>query len=100
MLCDYPKHRNKTLGQITPQPYDLLMRLICDERDRLWSAYTAAVRSYSRAKHALSKLPHTESLFKDLEQANKAVETYRSAMRKHCIEHGCDPDWLKEFGNK
>ena len=91
VLCDNPKHHNNRLGQIHRQADDLCMRLICDERNRLSKAYDEALRDYARTVAVVTDSPHEKALWEQSEQARKAVETCRGAMRKHCLEHGCDP---------
>lgn len=73
------------------------MRRVCEERDRLWNAYGEALGSYSRAIRELAALSYRERLWEEADQARKPVEGYRNAIREHCIEHGCDPDWMKRF---
>ena len=76
------------------------MRLICDERDRLWNEYGKALLGYCRAVDAVVELPYSDELWEVVREAQNIVETCRGLIREHCLEHGCDPNWLKEFGHK
>ena len=76
------------------------MRLICDERDRLWNEYGNALLAYSHSVRAAAGLPQSRTCWEAVSEAHEAVKTRRGTIRKHCLDHGCDPDWLREFGDK
>ena len=76
-----------------------VMRLICDDRDRLWNEYGKALRAYSHAVAAVAELPYSHVLWEAVREAQKTVATCRTTIRDHCIEHACNPEWLKDFGN-
>ena len=76
------------------------MRLICDERNRLCLEYREALDSYTHAVRAAAELAHSHALWKPVSEAHDVLESCRSAIRNHCLEHGCDPEWLKDFGEK
>ena len=71
------------------------MRLMCEERDQHWKEYDAALKAYTAAFGALD--------FADIETRARCVEAVRllnscrSAIWKHCIDHGCDQDYVKQF---
>jgi hypothetical protein len=61
----------------------------CEERDVWRAAYEAALDGYIDAVKKLvssSRSDETNTGFAE-------VERCRDALRRHCVEHGCDPEW-------
>ena len=79
---------------------DLFMRLNCDERNRLWIEYSQALDSYSHAIRSATRFPNSQALLAAVGEAHKIIEKCRCSIRDHCLEHGCNPEWSKEFGEK
>jgi len=69
------------------------MRLICSERDRLWTEYNAAINSYIAAVKGYAAL----GPIAQVRSAREKVDGSRAAIRRHCSKHGCDPEILKLF---
>ena len=67
------------------------MRIKCADRDQLWAEYIQAVDSFIR----MLSISECDSRVAD---ARRVVESYRDKIRQHCVEHGCDPDYLERFG--
>jgi hypothetical protein len=69
------------------------MRAMCPERDRLWTQYDEALARFIAAvDQANNGVP--PSTFA-AENASREVASIRAAIREHCEQHGCDPDWLR-----
>ena len=71
------------------------MRLLCEERDRLWAGHDAAMRVYIALVDNFAR-----SLGPDAAQVRDArfkVHEVRDGIQRHCIEHGCDAASLKVF---
>jgi hypothetical protein len=69
------------------------MRLICSERDRLWTEYDVAINSYLAAVKRYAAL----GSITQVRRAREEVDDSRAAIRRHCSKHGCDPEILKLF---
>jgi hypothetical protein len=64
---------------------------MCEERDRLWAAYDAALRTYIAAVNLIVSYGGGHSR---VERA--AVDDSRAQIKTHCGAHGCDPDWMAQ----
>jgi hypothetical protein len=67
------------------------MRLICSERDRLWAEYNAAINSYVAAVKQYAALGGIAQV----RSTREKVDDSRAAIRRHCSNHGCDPEVLR-----
>ena len=79
---------------------DLFMRPSCYERNRLWIEYSQALDSYSHAIRSATRFPNSQALWAAVGDAHKVLKSAGAQSAIIAYEHGCNPEWLKEFGEK
>jgi hypothetical protein len=71
----------------------------CVERDRLWAVYDAALRELLfQVEMVISADGNPLDEASRRMEARVLVNHHRYAIREHCAEHKCDPNWLKAIG--
>ncbi len=74
------------------------VRLVCEERDRLWAEYDVALRAYIRAVNHMATTfdPDTEVA---VEHTRAIVDETRDEIRRHCRQCGCDLEYVKALSD-
>jgi hypothetical protein len=67
------------------------MRQMCDEREALWVEYQNAMRAYIKAVNRIAYACYTNTRYE-----REVLHQLRQRIVTHCLEHGCDPDWVKQ----
>src|ERR1051326_8922230 len=72
-----------------------IVLLLCPERDNLLAEYDAVVNDCIRAVDRFAADPKDRTAENEARKARAKIENVRTKIRQHCLEHGCDPDWIK-----
>ena len=65
------------------------MQLTCEDRDHLWAAYHLALKRYIAAVTVFTTVYFGNA---EVAEARAQLDNARAEIRRHCVEHGCDPD--------
>jgi hypothetical protein len=72
------------------------VRQPCKERDALWRNFGERTRAYAEFVRDL-KRPISREELGQVECARLVLQDYRDAIRSHCQQHGCDPEYLERL---
>lgn len=70
------------------------MLSVCPECARLWAEYDGVLKRYAAAVGLMDG--KSGDLDKQAEAAQVKTYECREKIKRHCMEHVCDPLWLKE----
>jgi hypothetical protein len=65
-------------------------------RDALWRNFGQRTRAYADFVREL-KPPISRKEIGQVERARLVLQDCRDAIRSHCEQHGCDPDYLEQL---